>query len=81
MKVKGTKDTLVDNIDACLKEYQKLREQIQEKEKKAEEIKGLLTKYHIEIDEDETISDKDSDTEGVKTEESEESKEMLLETP
>ena len=81
MKVKGTKDTLVDNIDACLKEYQKLREQIQEKEKKAEEIKGLLTKYHIEIDEDEKISDKDSDTEGVMTEESEESKEMLLETP
>ena len=83
MKVKGTKDTLVDNIDACLKEYQKLREQIQEKEKKAEEIKGLLTKYHIEIDEDEKISDTDSDTdsEGVMTEESEESKEMLLETP
>ena len=81
MKVKGTKDTLVDNIDACLKEYQKLREQIQEKEKKAVEIKGLLTKYHIEIDEDEKISDKDSDTEGVMTEESEESKEMLLETP
>ena len=72
---------MVDNIDACLKEYQKLREQIQEKEKKAEEIKGLLTKYHIEIDEDEKISDKDSDTEGVMTEESEESKEMLLETP
>ena len=61
----------------------KLREQIQEKEKKAEEIKGLLTKYHIEIDEDEKISDTDSDTdsEGVMTEESEESKEMLLETP
>ena len=34
-----------------------------------------------EIDEDEKTSDKDSDTEGVMTEESEESKEMLLETP
>ncbi len=89
MQVKEAKDVLAENIDSCLKAYQKLREQIKEKEKKAEELKELLEKYQIEIDEDgkiiEKTPDKDldiiTDTESVMTEAAEESEEMLLENP
>ena len=96
MRVEEAKDALSENIGTCLKEYRKLRKQVKEKEKKAEELKSLLKKYCIEIDEDGKIMEKtseetasaeptdkeaDSVMEGFKEEYTEESKEGLTENP
>ena len=82
------KDEVGGKREPEMEAEEKIKQEYVREEKEISENKTVLYIYDglngnktFEIDEDEKTSDKDSDTEGVMTEESEESKEMLLETP